>query len=169
MNKQIIDAHIHLDLYKKNDRELILKDMDTHQIKALISVSYHLKSAKITLKLAQEHTQIKPAFGFHPEQDLPENDEMEKLLQFIKENNQEMIALGEVGLPYYLRRENARVSLEPYVELLEIFIQQAAHYDKPLVLHAIYEDAPLVCDLLEKYSFEKAHFHWFKGDKKTIE
>src|SRR5699024_2356164 len=33
----------------------------------------------------------------------------------------------------------------------------------------IYDDAPLVCDLLEKHSIEKAHFHWFKGDKETID
>ena len=32
----------------------------------------------------------------------------------------------------------------------------------------IYEDAPLVCDILEKFNIKKAHFHWFKGDEKTI-
>lgn len=32
----------------------------------------------------------------------------------------------------------------------------------------MYDDAPLVCHLLEKHSVKKAHFHWFKGDSKTI-
>lgn len=36
-------------------------------------------------------------------------------------------------------------------------------------MHAVYDDAPMACDLLEKHSIEKVHFHWFKGDGKTIE
>ena len=48
------------------------------------------------------------------------------------------------------------------------FISFAKSVQKPIILHAVYEDAPLVCHLLEKHSIKKAHFHWFKGDQKTI-
>jgi len=80
-----------------------------------------------------------------------------------------MVAVGEVGLPYYLRQEDPSLPIEPYQELLEIFIEQADILDKPVILHAVYEDAPIACTMLEKYSIKKAHFHWFKGDEKTIE
>ena len=38
----------------------------------------------------------------------------------------------------------------------------------PIVLHAVYEDADIVCDLLEKYKVSRAHFHWFKGSDETM-
>ena len=81
-----------------------------------------------------------------------------------------MIAVGEVGLPYYLRKESYHPAfpIQGYLERLETFIKLAKEWDKPIVLHAVYDDAPLVCDLLEEYSITNAHFHWFKGDHKTI-
>ena len=169
MHDVVIDSHIHLDLYKKDDQELILQDLREYNIEALISVSQNLISAQENLALSKQNSKIKPAFGFHPEQALPKESEITDLLNFIKENHEHMVAVGEVGLPYYLRQENPTVAIEPYQELLELFIRQASMLDKPIILHAVYEDAPIVCTILEKYSIKKAHFHWFKGDEKTIE
>lgn len=169
MYNPVIDAHIHLDLYKKDDQKLILKELRGYNIEALISVSQNLISAQRNLVLAKQNSKIKPAFGFHPEQALPKESEITDLLNFIKENQKRMVAVGEVGLPYYLRVEDPTVAIEPYQELLELFIRQASTLDKPIILHAVYEDAPLVCTMLERYSIKKAHFHWFKGDNQTIE
>lgn len=167
--QSIIDAHIHLDLYEEKDQELIMKDLDKYKVEALISVSQNLISAKDNLRLSKKNNKIKPAFGFHPEQPLPTDNEFLDLQSFIEKNDDHMIAVGEVGLPYYLRQENPSIPIEPYQELLESFIKQASILDKPIILHAVYEDAPIVCAMLEKYSLKKAHFHWFKGDAKTIE
>lgn len=169
MSDRVIDSHIHLDMYRQKERLEILSELELAQVEALICVSNHLKSSKETLRLAHRDSRIKPAFGFHPEQALLDEYEAAELLTFIERNQQEMIAIGEVGLPYYLRRDDKRVPWQAYVELLETFIQKAAILDKPVILHAIYEDAPIVCDLLEKYSVTNAHFHWFKGDSQTIE
>ncbi|MBM7645235.1 Tat protein secretion system quality control protein TatD with DNase activity [Scopulibacillus daqui] len=47
----------------------------------------------------------------------------------INENSQygvkAMIAVGEAGLPYYMRQKK-KVDLAPYIELLELFIQKAS-------------------------------------------
>ncbi|MFB4169464.1 TatD family hydrolase [Virgibacillus sp. JSM 102003] len=169
MSDRIIDSHIHLDMYSQKERQRVLSGLELAKVDTLICVSNHLKSSKETLRLAHEDSRIKSAFGFHPEQSLPADYETAELLSFIEQNQQEMIAIGEVGLPYYLRQDNKGVSIDAYVELLEIFIRKAAALDKPIILHAIYEGAPIVCDLLEKYSVTDAHFHWFKGDSKTIE
>lgn len=165
----IIDSHIHLDLYERENQELIIQDLEKYKIEALISVSQDLASAKENLALSKGNNKIKPAFGFHPEQSLLTEVEMLELQCFIEENNEYMVAIGEVGLPYYLRRENPSIPIEPYQELLELFIKQAAIIEKPIILHAVYEDASTVCTMLEKHSIKKAHFHWFKGDIHTIE
>ncbi|WHY69717.1 TatD family hydrolase [Neobacillus sp. SuZ13] len=163
---KMIDAHIHLDHYQDEEIKRIV--LDSAHIEALISVSFHLESSKRNLLLSQKYQKVKPAFGYHPEQSLPSENELNGLLNWMDDHCDEMIAVGEVGLPYYLRQEQG-ISIAPYLEVLEVFIRKAKIWDKPIVLHAVYDDAPLVCDLLEKYSVSKAHFHWFKGDQKTID
>ncbi|NHC42669.1 TatD family hydrolase [Bacillus sp. MM2020_1] len=162
----MIDAHIHLDRYRDEEIKRIV--LDSARIEALISVSFHLNSSKRNLLLSQKYQKVKPAFGYHPEQALPSENELNVLLNWMDDHLDEMIAVGEVGLPFYLRQERG-ISIAPYLEVLEVFISKAKIWDKPIVLHAVYDDAPLVCDLLEKYSVSKAHFHWFKGDQKTID
>lgn len=166
-----IDAHIHLDKYPAGERDAIIKILDENQVEALISVSMDLASCKENLKLAQSCPRIHPAFGFHPEQPLPSDAELALLINWIMSNQDKIAAIGEVGLPYYLRAEskNAAFPYGGYVELLEQLIVAAKILKKPVVLHAVYDDAPVACDLLEKHSIENAHFHWFKGDKRTVE
>lgn len=165
----LMDAHIHIDQYSPRDQKQIISDCEKWKIEGFIAVSNDLSSAKETLKLAQEYPLIHPACGFHPEQSLPSTEEIEKLLNYIDAHHEQFIAIGEVGLPYYMRKENPDLSVEPYMEVLEQMMQRAAAYNKPIILHSVYEDAPLVCDLLEKHNINRAHFHWFKGNACTIE
>ena len=165
----IIDAHIHLDNYSEIEQQRIIDEMNQYEIESLITVSSDLQSAKSNLQLHRAHEQIKPAFGFHPEQPLLDKKEMEALCAFICLYQQEMIAIGEVGLPYYTRKENPDLQMEPYINVLDQFMMLAKQLNKPIVLHAIYEDAAIACDLLEKNKIERAHFHWFKGDMQTVE
>lgn len=169
MFKKMIDAHIHFDDYNNHEQVLILDDLKKDHIDSLISVSKNLHSAKQVQKLAKKFEAIKPAYGFHPEQIYPKETELIALTQFMEEHANEMVAIGEVGLPFYLKQEDPSVKIEAYIELLEYFIKLAKKYEKPVILHAVYEDALIACDLLEKHSIKQAHFHWFKGDNKTIE
>ncbi|MFD1706188.1 TatD family hydrolase [Siminovitchia sediminis] len=168
--KPIIDAHIHLDLYEAAEIEEIMAGLENAQCTDVISVSYHLDSCRINLQLAETYHQVRPAFGFHPEQELPSDHEISQLFSWMENHAEDMVAVGEVGLPYYMRMEQgAGFSLQGYMELLEEFIKGAKRWNKPIVLHAVYDDAPAACDLLEKHGVKKAHFHWFKGDAPTTE
>ncbi|WP_059173114.1 TatD family hydrolase [Bacillus sp. FJAT-27445] len=168
---KVIDAHIHLDKYSEAEQKLIINSLGENQVEALISVSMDLPSCKENLQLAVACSKIHPAFGYHPEQPLPSDAELDTLFNWISGNKEKMVAIGEVGLPYYMRAEskNAAFPYEGYVELLEQLILLAKKFNKPVILHAVYDDAPLACGLLEKHNIEKAHFHWFKGDKNTVE
>ncbi|WP_223588644.1 TatD family hydrolase [Neobacillus bataviensis] len=164
----MIDAHIHLDQYKDDEINNIM--VEPSLIEWLISVSFNLESCMRNLDLSRKFHKVRAAFGYHPEQSLPNEKYLGELFSWIEKNMGNMIAIGEVGLPFYLRQENeiSTSQYEKYLSLLEIFVQKASAWEKPIILHAIYDDAPIVCDLLEKYSIKKAHFHWFKGDQKTI-
>lgn len=165
---KVIDAHIHLDSYERKQRDEILNSLKENEVEALISVSMDLASCKKNLDFHLQFRQVHTAFGFHPEQEIPSEEEVQALLKWIREHEDNMVAIGEVGLPYY-RNQEQMIDYKPYIELLEKFIKLAYELSKPIVLHAVYEDADIVCRLLEKYKIKKAHFHWFKGNKHTIE
>jgi TatD DNase family protein len=168
-----IDAHIHLDMYTASTAVTILSELADCQVEALIAVSRHLASCKATKQLRERTPeQVFAAYGYHPEQELPSEKQFNELMAWIREHTSTMIAVGEIGLPYYARieaeEEGREFELAPYVTLLERFLKLAADLAKPVVLHAVYEDADIVCDLLEKHGIKKAHFHWFKGSSSTV-
>jgi TatD DNase family protein len=169
-----IDAHIHLDMYEELDAARILADLSSKQVQGLIAVSMHLESCKATEILRMRYPNLVYAvFGYHPEQDIPGQEEREQLFDWIIQHSSNMAAIGEVGLPYYKRQEAEErgivFEIEPYLKLLDSFIALSASLDKPIVLHAVYEDADLACDLLEKHRVKHAHFHWFKGSEQTVQ
>ncbi|RNB87805.1 TatD family deoxyribonuclease [Brevibacillus fluminis] len=169
-----IDAHIHLEKYEPAEQEQMLRDCSRAGVSGMIAVSMDLASAKRTSALAKQHpTLVFPAYGYHPEQAVPTPHEQEQLVAWIREHAAEMVAVGEVGLPYYLRQEMEEKGkafvLEPYIELLDTFIRLAKELDKPIVLHAVYDDAAIACDMLEKHRVNRAHFHWYKGPVETTE
>ena len=165
----MIDAHIHLDHYEEKDIDEILNGLRVHHVEALVAVSFDLASCIRNHGLSLVDNRIKSAFGFHPEQDIPSFEEIEQLFSWMEEHVDDMVAVGEVGLPYYKKVEcQEPLDYEPYIQLLERFIAFAVKWKKPIVLHAVYEDAHIACDLLEKHQVTKAHFHWFKGDDKVL-
>ncbi|RSK47913.1 TatD family hydrolase [Bacillus canaveralius] len=167
MNK-IIDAHIHLDQYSDDEIEKFF--LDGNSIDKVISVSMNLQSCKRNLELSFRDSRILPAFGYHPEQALPTGRELADLLEWMEKHRNTMVAVGEVGLPFYRRKKDKQgeFPLQQYIELLETFVIHAKRWGKPIILHAVYDDASIVCGLLEKHSIVKAYFHWFKGDAKTL-
>lgn len=169
----MIDSHIHLDLYEEGEQQRLLDSLPAHGIQGLIAVSMHLRSCRSILELKRRSKHpIYASFGHHPEQPLPSKTEEERLFRWIREHQEEMTAIGEVGLPYYTRiateARGERFDLEPYILLLDRFMQLAAELRKPIILHAVHEDADTACDLLDKHGVERAHFHWFKGSKDTL-
>lgn len=177
MNKvyaPLIDSHIHLDQYDDPKIEQMIRSLADLNIQSLISVAMNLSSCQRTEQLAQRYPSIvQPAYGYHPEQPLPDAQELQTLLLWIEQRMDQLIAIGEIGLPYYHRLEAIErgelLDEQGYQDVLSALLQLTARYDKPVILHAVYEDAAIACDLLEQYGITKAHFHWFKGYPETIQ
>ena len=72
-------------------------------MQALIAVSRHLESCKATKQLQSfAPDRVFAAYGFHPEQELPTEDQLSELIRWMREHRLTMIAVGEIGLPYYM-------------------------------------------------------------------
>jgi len=171
-----IDAHIHLEQYSNEQCARLIENARAANVTHIVAVSMNLESSQATYELFLRAPQlIVPAYGFHPEQPLLSEVEEAKLIDWIKQRaaSGEVFAIGEVGLPYYTgleaKEKGEVLDTKPYISLLERFIILAKELDRPIVLHAVYEDADVTCDLLEKHGVQKAHFHWFKGSQQSID
>lgn len=140
---KMIDAHIHLDQYKEKEICLLMETIP--QIDGLIAVSTNLESCKRNLELAKKYQKVRPAFGYHPEQQLPTEEQQNKMISWMEHHIDDMIAIGEVGLPYYLRRkeEVSDCQVEQDIELVHYKekIQQLVH-QYPLEQMMIETDGP---------------------------
>ncbi|TJY43236.1 TatD family deoxyribonuclease [Cohnella pontilimi] len=169
------DAHIHLDQYKPAERTVMLDAAFRSGVEGVLSVSMDRASCEENLRLARTYPgRVIPAYGHHPEQPPLEGAALDSLCRWIAERpRHETFAIGEVGLPYFLRKEAEAAGrpfdTAPYMTQFERFVRLAAELDRPLALHAVYEDTDTVMDLLQKYRIRRAHFHWFKGSPQTVE
>ncbi|RUS46460.1 TatD family hydrolase [Cohnella sp. AR92] len=174
----LYDAHIHLDSYPAERRDSLLAEAAADGIAGVVAVSMDLVSCEENRRLAARYPRlVLPAYGRHPEQPAldPDGPELARLCDWIRARaaSGESFAIGEVGLPYYLRAETEGkgepFDETPYLLQLERFVALAAELDRPIVLHAVYEDADKALDLLERYRIRRAHFHWFKGAAPAVE
>lgn len=171
-----IDAHIHVDSYDEPVQKALLEQAFEAGVEAVVAVSMHLESSKKIALLARQFAgRFHPAYGFHPEQPILSPAEREELFAWIRAKHAagEAFAIGEVGLPYYSRtsaeEEGQAFDEAPYLDLLDRFASLAAELDRPIVLHAVYEDGTKACDIVERHRVKRVHFHWFKGDEATVE
>jgi len=165
----MIDAHIHLALY---DREYIERDIETWRnncVSAVVAVATDLKSSYATLELKQRYPGfVYAALGHHPEQALPNEQDLLELVALIGRERALVSAVGEVGLPYYTLNNPSPEAMAPYIDFLRVFMQVARKQALPVVLHAVHQHAQTACDLLHEEDIEQAHFHWLKAERPVV-
>ena len=162
----MFDSHIHLDQLDVSQIERIVSDP---LLQGVLAVSTDLASAETLLAFKQKFPKIQIAAGFHPEQVLIDDKQQQELFDWIVKNRANLTAIGEVGLPHYLKRQNSKLDYRPYLALLEQFVALSKRLNLPLNLHIVHDDVAIMLDLLEKYQIQHAHFHWFKTDDDSLE
>ncbi|MBW5444632.1 TatD family deoxyribonuclease [Cohnella sp. CFH 77786] len=171
----LFDAHIHLHQYEPAERDDMLRTSFASGVHGVVAVSMDLASCEENRRLAKRFPgRVLPAYGHHPEQPPLTEAELARMCGWISGlPREETFAIGEVGLPYFLRKEAEAAGIAfdsaPYLRQLETFVRLAAELGRPIALHAVHEDADAAMDLLERYGVRNAHFHWFKGSPSTVE
>ena len=161
----IIDSHCHLHDPAFGDVRGTVIRATEHNVWGAVAVGCDLATNERTLQAAAENGKaVWPALGFHPEWTLTRVD-LEAVEAQIHANHARLVAIGEVGLPWYglgaaadadgVRRE-ARERLERLVDL-------ACRYDLPVILHAPHGAAADALAVLKRRGVERAVFHWHKA------
>ena len=103
---EIFDTHAHLcDAAFDEDREAIIADLGTHGVGAFTEIGFDLPSSRAALALAERYPQVYAAVGFHPDHSDHLRDEDVETLRQMVENDQKIVAIGEIGLDYHYTRE----------------------------------------------------------------
>ncbi|MFA5175715.1 MAG: TatD family hydrolase [Candidatus Nanoarchaeia archaeon] len=155
----LIDAHCHLDFEEfDKDIDLVIKRFPGIIIQNAVS----LDSMKKSLIIAKKYNNVKLAFGVYPTRalELTEKD-FEKALSFIRENKDNIIALGEIGLEYKESQER-----EKQIINLKKLLKLAEEIKKPLIVHS--RKAELEVLELLKNSKVKVVLHCFNGNTTAV-
>ncbi len=105
-SSEIFDTHAHLcDAAFDDEREAIIADLGAHGVGAFTEIGFDLPSSRAALALAERYPQVYAAVGFHPDHSDHLRDEDVETLRKMVENDQKIVAIGEIGLDYHYTRE----------------------------------------------------------------
>ena len=156
------DSHIHLsDPEYVSEIHHIFKTMESVKIKACC-VSMGTENSQQTLDLAKKSKHVLPFIGIHPEY---AGDDLELMKNMIRDNNQTISGIGEIGLdPTFVRPWNSH---ERQVEVFEALLGLAEKYQKPVSIHSR-KSLDEIFEIMTSYTTKHALLHWFDGSKKQL-
>src|SRR5207253_4477642 len=103
--------------------------------------------------------------GLHPEWTQLGGFDLEQVEAQIRARHSRLVALGEVGLPWYSLQDapDAASRMVDGKARLERLLALAARYDLPVVLHAPHGAALIALEALRRRRIDRAVFHWHKA------
>ena len=158
MNK-LIDTHAHICSSEfDDDRPQVLQSADTAGVGAIVCVGEDLADAHKNLALAQSHPICKPAAGLYPTHLDPA--QADRMIAFIRANHEKLVAIGEVGLDYWVIKEDDAKQLQK--EIFKRFIALSNELDLPLNVHSRSAGRHAI-DLLLAAGARHVQMHAFDG------
>jgi TatD DNase family protein len=162
----IMDSHCHLHDPAFADLVSVLGRALQCDVWGVVAVGADPASNRKTLESARAHPKaVWPAIGFHPDWPHLGDAELDEVEGQLAAHHPRIVALGEVGLPWYSldsaadaaeRRRRGLLSLQRLLGL-------AARYDLAVILHAPHGAAGAALELLRAAGIERAVFHWHKA------
>jgi TatD DNase family protein len=162
----IIDTHCHLHDAAFDDVRGTLARASEHDVWGVVAVGCDPESNARVLDTVPGHRRLVwPALGFHPERRGLTDDDLAAVEGQIIAHHSTLVALGEVGLPWYCLEEAAdpaammMAGRERFRRLLAL----ARRFDLPVSVHAPHGAAVGALEALQSAGIEQAVFHWHKA------
>ena len=142
----LTDTHAHVYSEYYDDIDFVLNESLLNGINRVICSGVDLRTNQELLKLINEYDNMFATLGIHPES---ADTYTEEDLKYVEEhiNDPKVVAIGEIGLDYYWRKDNK----EEQIKVFEAQIELAKKYNLPIVVHCrdAYGD---VLDILKQYA-----------------
>jgi TatD DNase family protein len=166
----IIDSHCHLHDPAFGDVRDTIRTAMSHDVWGVVAVGCDAETNARTLAAAAAAPKaVWPAIGFHPDRLDLTDDDLDRVEQQLAEHHPRIVALGEVGLPWYsLEAASDAPSLMTRGRArLDRLLALAARWDLAVVLHAPHGAAVGAFEALRRHGIERAVFHWHKAPAET--
>lgn len=154
------DTHAHIYSEYYDDFNSIIDNAKNNGINRIINAGTNLDNCHEVLDVSNVFENVYCCIGIHPE-DIDENylDFEQLLLDNL--NNNKLVAIGEIGLDYYFRKDNK----EEQIKVFEYQLGLAEKYSLPVVVHSREATADVISSL-KKFKL-RGVIHCFSGSLET--
>jgi TatD DNase family protein len=154
----LIDSHCHLDALEfHHEHDIIIKDALERGVGKIIVPAVNRKSFDDVIELSKKFPNCFYALGFHPMYiDDMKKDDLETLQSYLK--TYEPIAVGEIGLDFFVTKENQLRQEEVFVSQLKL----ANDFDLPVIMHVRHAIDDVLKNL-RRYPVKGGIAHAFNG------
>lgn len=155
----IVDTHTHLgDPVFDEDRSWVIERAEAMGISAIVTVSETLDDAIRNIELSEKHVLLQPAAGLYPTH--LDRLKAKEMIAFIRRERNKLVAIGEVGLDYWIVKEESGRELQR--EIFFQFIDLSLELGLPLNIHSRSAGRHAIAMLLERGA-HKVQLHAFDG------
>ncbi|MFC2009375.1 TatD family hydrolase [Chloroflexota bacterium] len=155
---QLTDSHAHLE--ELEDLDLAIERAKRNGVIAIVAVGSDYESNNQVLEIAERYRSfVYPALGFHPGS--LEVSCIDRNIQLIEANINNIVAIGEVGLDYK-KELIKRSGKDLQKDVLKRILTLAKKYNKPVIIHSRYAWRDSFT-LANESQVDRAIFHWYTG------
>jgi TatD DNase family protein len=128
----LIDTHCHLDATEfDDDRDEVATLAFSHGVTGIVIPSVARSNFDSVIALSNQHKNCVYALGVHPMYvDVSQKADIETLKYYVE--NHHPVAIGEIGLDYFVTKDNIEQQSYFFTEQLKL----AKQYNLPVILHA---------------------------------
>ena len=154
----MIDVHAHL-CFKdfEKDADEVVERARKELAGVVVSAARYDEGVKALELCRRNKGFLFPTLGYHP----TEGTDPEGVMRLIRERQDEVVGVGEVGLDYHWEKEPGKRKAQEVI--FRRFIELAQELGKPLVIHSW--DAERECFEMVKDSGIPCIFHCYSGRK----
>ena len=158
-NHPLVDVHAHIcDPDFDPDRAEVLARAGQAGVAAIVAVGENLDDARKNVALAKSYPMLKAAAGLYPT--ILDLDQADEMVAFIRLNRSHLVAIGEVGLDYWVVKEASQKEVQR--EMLKRFVELSKALDLPLNIHSRSAGRHAIALLLENNA-TRVQMHAFDG------
>ncbi len=160
----LIDSHCHLDALEfSHEQDAIIKNALHHGVEKIIIPAVNRKSFDDVIELRKKFPNCFYALGFHPMyiSDMKDGD-IDTLETYLK--TYEPVAVGEIGLDFFVTKDNKTLQEEIFVAQLEL----AATFNLPVIMHVRHAIDDVLKNL-RRFPVKGGIAHAFNGSMQQAE
>lgn len=160
MKPKFVDVHAHLDMCE--DEGSIIRRAKEQDV-LIVAAGVDHKSNATLLNLAKNKENLIVCMGLYPTEAEKLNDkEIEKEINFIKDNKDKIVGISEIGLDLHEGED-----LEKQKKALRKLVGLAKDLDKPVVIHSRKAEEETI-EFLEAFKYKKIIMHCFSASMKLV-